>query len=66
MDDVKAMIAQAVQHHMVTGPDRPRLPEKPDEVLDTEGRISTPLVTMIRVKTLTGIRLFEVRVKEVR
>lgn len=44
-DPVKAMIAQAVQHHMVTGPDRPPLlPQDPD-VKSIEAHILSPLET---------------------
>lgn len=64
-DPVKNMVAQAVQHHLVTGPDRPALPVQPDNVESSEGQIVSPIETMVRVVTTNqGIRYFRVRVSE--
>lgn len=67
LDPVKAMVAQVVQHWLVTGLARPELPDRPDEVSDNpEGRIVTPLETLIHVRTDKGIRRFYVTVREAR
>jgi hypothetical protein len=64
-DPIKAMIAQAVQHHMVTGSDRPPLPQKDPDVESIETHILGPLETQLRVKTYTqGTRYFNIRVSE--
>ena len=65
LDPVKKMISQAVQHHMVTGPERPSLPSKPEDVEEVEGQVVSPTVTLIRVKTYEhGIRYFTIKVSE--
>lgn len=65
LDPVKAMIAQAVQHHMVTGPTRPPLMPMPSDVESVEASIIGPLETMVRVKTLDqGVRYFNIKVSE--
>lgn len=65
LDPVKAMVAQAVQHHLVTGSARPGLPDMPDEVAgEVEGRIVSPLETLVRVRTAAGFRVFFVTVRE--
>ena len=65
LDPVKAMIAQAVQHHLVTGPQQPPIPSKPENVDDVEGHAISPTETMIRVKTSNqGIRYFTIKVSE--
>lgn len=64
-DPVKNMIAQAVQHHMVTGSARPPLMPLPANVESVEASIIGPLETMVRVKTLDqGVRYFNVKVSE--
>ncbi len=65
LDPIKRMIAQAVQHHMATGPDRPALPPKPDNVESVEGQIVSPIETMMRVKTTNqGTRYFFIKISE--
>lgn len=65
LDPIKEMIAQAVQHHMVTGKDRPGLMQQPEDVDDVEGQIVSPTETLIRVKTREhGIRYFKIKVSE--
>lgn len=65
LDPVKAMIAQAVQHHLVAGKDQPPLPPKPDNVEDAEGQVISPTETLIRVVTSNqGVRYFRVKVSE--
>jgi hypothetical protein len=67
MDPVKAMIAQAVQHHLVSGKSngQPDIPAKPDNVDDVEGQVISPTETLIRIKTTNqGIRYFRVKVSE--
>jgi hypothetical protein len=64
LDPVKAMVAQAVQHHLVTGSARPELPAKPEEVEDVEGRIVSPLETLIIFGNGRDIRRFYVTVRE--
>jgi len=64
-DPVKSMIAQAVQYHMVTGPDRPPLPQQDPDVDSVEGHIISPLETVLIVKTYThGTRQFVIKVSE--
>lgn len=64
-DPVKMMIAQAVQHHMVTGPDRPPLPQQDPDVESIETHILGPLETQLRVRTYEhGTRYFTVKVSE--
>jgi hypothetical protein len=66
LDPVKQMIAQAVQHHMVSDPhDRPALLPHPEDVESVEGTVVDALNTQIRVKTHRhGIRYFTVKVTE--
>lgn len=65
LDPIKRMIAQSVQHHLVSGPERPALPEKPDNVESVEGQIVKPTETMMRVVTSNqGVRYFHVTVRE--
>ena len=65
LDPVKAMVAQSVQHYLVTGKDQPPLMEKPDNVESVEGQIVKPTETMIRVVTTNqGVRYFHVTVRE--
>lgn len=65
LDPIKAMIAQSVQHHLVTGPAQPPLMEQPDNVESVEGQIIKPTETMIRVLTTNqGVRYFHVTVRE--
>ena len=65
LDPVKKMVAQAVQHHLVTGPGKPELLPLPDEAENVEGEAISPLVTMVRVK-INGrpARYFQVQVSE--
>jgi hypothetical protein len=65
VDPIKAMVAQSVQHHLVTGPDRPALLPKPDDVEEVEAQILSPTETLMRVKTYEhGVRYFKVKVSE--
>lgn len=65
LDPIKAMIAQAVQHHMATGKDRPGLMQQPEDVEEVEGQIVSPTVTLMRVKTHKhGVRYFQIKVSE--
>lgn len=64
-DPVKAMVAQAVQHHLVVGASKPPLPPKPDNVEEVEAQILSPTETLMRVKTDNqGVRYFRVKVSE--
>lgn len=64
-DPIKAMITQAVQHHLITGPDQPPIPPQPTDVESVSSRIVSPLVTQIIVKTWDqGTRCFYVKVSE--
>lgn len=65
IDPIKAMIAQAVQHHLVTGSDRPPLPPQPNDVDEVEAQIISTTETLVRVKTHQhGIRYFRVKISE--
>jgi hypothetical protein len=67
LDPVKAMIAQAVQHHLVSGKSngQPPMPPKPDNVESAEGQVISPTETRVRVVTYNqGIRYFTVKVSE--
>ena len=64
LDPVKTMVAQAVQHHLVTTGHAPDLPPRPDEVENIEGHAISPTETMIRVKTTKTIRYFRVKISE--
>jgi hypothetical protein len=65
MDPVKGMIAQAVQHHLVTGKGQPAIPPKPDNVESAEGQVISATETLVRVLTTNqGVRYFRVKVSE--
>jgi len=65
LDPIKAMVSQAIQHHLVTVGHVPELPPRPDNVDDVEGQVISPTETMIRVKTRDqGVRYFRVKVSE--
>ena len=65
MDPVKWMIAQAVQHHLVTGKEQPAIPPKPDNVETAEGQAISATETLVRVITTNqGVRYFRVKVSE--
>jgi len=67
LDPVKALIAQAVQHYLVSGEEngQPPLPPKPDNVETTEGQAISPTETLVRVVTTNqGVRYFKVKVSE--
>jgi hypothetical protein len=68
LDPVKAMIAQSVQHHLVSyggGKEPIPLPPKPDNVESAEGQAISPTETLIRVVTSNqGVRYFRVKVSE--
>jgi len=67
LDPVKAMVAQAVQHHLVSGESngQPPMPPKPDDVESSEGQVISPTETLVRVVTYThGVRYFRVKVSE--
>jgi hypothetical protein len=62
-DPIKVMIAQAVQHHLLEGPDKPPLPERPDNVESVEAHKITQWETQIRVKTCDdGVKYINVKV----
>lgn len=65
VDPVKAMIAQSVQHHLVSGKNQPAMPDKPDNVISAEGMPISATETTIRVVTENqGVRYFTVKVSE--
>jgi hypothetical protein len=67
LDPVKAMVAQAVQHHLVSGESngQPPLPPQPDNVEKVEGQVISPTETLVRVVTENqGVRYFKVKVSE--
>lgn len=66
MDPIKAMVAQAVQHHLISDPAiRPALVPCPENVESVEGQIISPAETMVRVVTRNqGVRYFTVKVSE--
>jgi hypothetical protein len=67
LDPVKAMIAQAVQHHLVSGESngQPPMPPQPDNVKSAEGHAVSPTETVVRVVTTNqGVRYFTVKVSE--
>ena len=51
LDPIKLMLAQAVQHHMVSRPNNPPLLPAPDNVVSVEATALSPLETSVRVKT---------------
>jgi hypothetical protein len=64
-DDVKRMIAAAVQHALVTGQARPELTGQPDEVSEVTGEAVSATVTVIRVQLTNGTtRAFQVKLTE--
>ena len=66
LDPIKAMVAQAVQHHLVTGEARPPLPDMVRTVDKTEGFIVSPTETTIRVTEDDGsVRSFSVVLREI-
>lgn len=67
LDPVKALVAQIVQHHLVSGEanGQPPLPPKPDNVESAEGQVISPTETLVRVVTSNqGVRYFRVKVSE--
>lgn len=65
LDPVKAMVAQAVQHHLIEGEGQPPIPPKPGNVESAEGLVISPTETMVRVVTFNqGNRYFRVKVSE--
>lgn len=65
MDDIKRMVAQAVQHHALPKETAPPLPAKPPGVLEVEATRVSDLVTQVRVKTFGhGVRYFTIKVSE--
>lgn len=67
LDPVKAMVAQSVQHHLVSGESngQPPMPSKPDNVESAEGQVISPIETLVRVVTSNqGVRYFRVKVSE--
>jgi hypothetical protein len=68
LDPVKAMVAQAVQHNIMTGrKEAPPLPDRPDEVEEVATIAISPLETRVRVKLYgSAPRYFTVTVQETR
>ncbi|HWI67575.1 MAG TPA: hypothetical protein VNS88_04285 [Nitrospiraceae bacterium] len=65
MDPIKAMVAQAVQHHLIEGKNQPPIPPKPGNVELAEGLVISPVETLVRVHTFDqGTRYFRVKVSE--
>jgi hypothetical protein len=65
LDPIKAMVAQSIQHHLVTGANRPALPEKPEEVVDVTGFVINPSEIRLRVKLENDTyRTFTVNIRE--
>lgn len=65
LDPIKAMIAQTVQHHLVTGSGQPPIPPEPDNVESVEAQAVSPSLTVIRVVTTNqGVRYLRVQVSE--
>jgi hypothetical protein len=64
-EPIRKMIAQAIQHHLVTGAARPELPERPAEVESVTGFVIGPSETRLRVKMDNGTyRTFTVTIRE--
>jgi hypothetical protein len=65
-DPIKAMLASAVQHHLITDPhERPALLPHPADVDSVEATATTATETLIRVKTHShGTRYFTVKLAE--
>jgi hypothetical protein len=66
LDATLRMIAQVVQHHIITGPEQPLMPTVPVDIRLIESQPVTPLVTQIRVH-VSGEhrpRYFTVEVRE--
>ncbi len=70
LDAVKRMVATAVLHALLTGPGRPPLSGRPDEVVEVSAQAASAVVTVITVTTeLCGrrrTRQFRVTVSETR
>jgi hypothetical protein len=68
LDPVKALVAQTVQHHLVSygdGREQIPLPPKPDNVESSEGQAVSPTETLVRIVTSNqGVRYFRVKVSE--
>ena len=67
LDPVKALIAQTVQHYLVSSEEsgQPPIPPKPDNVETAEGQVISPTETLVRVVTTNqGVRYFRVKVSE--
>lgn len=64
-EPVRHMLMQSIQHHLVTGTDRPVLPEKPAEVDSVVGFMVGPSEIRLRVKLENGtFRTFTVSLRE--
>lgn len=64
-DPIRRMIAQSIQHHLVTGTERPALPEKPAEVVSVVGFRIGPSEIRLRVKLDNDtFRTFTVTLRE--
>lgn len=66
LDPIKKGLAVAIQHHFLTGPDRPpKVLPVPMNVESVEGSIISPTETQIRVKTTNeGTRYFTIKLTE--
>ena len=66
LDPIKAMIAAAVQHHLVSAQNSPpALKPAPENVIEVEAHAISPTETKVRVKTTNrGTRYFTVKLSE--
>jgi hypothetical protein len=68
LDPIKALVAQSVQHHLVSygdGQEPIPLPPRPDNVESAEGQVISATETLVRVVTTDqGVRYFKVKVSE--
>lgn len=63
-DPVARWIAATVQHHLITSPERPGLPELPEQVTAVEAHPVGELDTGVVVTAADRVRYFLVRVQE--
>jgi hypothetical protein len=63
-DPVGHMVATAVQHHIVTGPGKPEMPEQPGEVTGVAAHAVSPWATVVEVRQDDKARRFRVTVED--
>jgi hypothetical protein len=64
-EPVRSMLMQSIQHHLVTGAQRPALPEKPAEVVSVTGFMVGPSEVRLRVKLENDtFRTFTITLRE--